>query len=120
MYLNSRLSAFLEASYGGSVVVTHSYSEYNSTDMVVATSVPIERTVPALALSYPVSLAPTATGAWLIFEAATGLDLIITQPGQTAQTIRCDFMMMAGAITSISINNPNNLAVSFKISAVGQ
>ena len=120
MYLNSRLSAFLEAAYGGAVVVTHSFSVNDSNSMVVATSVPIERTVPALALSYPVSMAPTATGQWMIFEASTGLDLIITQPGETAQTIRCNFMVLSGQVTSISLNNPNNVAVAFKISAVGQ
>lgn len=118
--LTSRLSAFLEASYGGAVVVTHSYSDSNGSDFTVATSVPIERTVPALALSYPVSLAPTSTGLWMIFEASTGVDLIVTQPGGTAQTIRCDFMVLSGEVVSISLNNPNNVEVSFKISAVGQ
>ena len=118
--LNSRISAFLEASYGGSVVVTHSHSMSNGSDMVVATSVPIDRSVPALALSYPVSLAPTSTGLWTVFEATTGVDLTITQPGQAAQTIRCDLMVLSGEVVSLSIDNFNNVPVSFRISAVGK
>jgi len=120
MYLTTRLSAFLEASYGGAVIVTHSFSETDTSSMLVATSVPIERTVPALALSYPVSLAPTVTGAWMIFEAATGIELIITQPGESPQTIDCNFMVLSGEVISLAINNYNNIDVAFKISAVGQ
>ena len=118
--LTTRISAFLEASYGGAVIVTHSYSDTDLWNMTVATSVPIDRSVPALALNYPVSLAPTATGLWMIFEASTGIDLNITQPGQLTQTIRCDFMVLAGEVVSLSISNPNNVAVSYKISAAGK
>ena len=56
----------------------------------------------------------------MIFEASTGIDLNITQPGQLTQTIRCDFMVLAGEVVSLSISNPNNVAVSYKISAAGK
>ena len=117
--LDSHLAAFLEASYGGSVVVNHSFSDTNATDMAVATCFPIDRTVPALALSYPVSIEPTSTGLWMLFEATTGVDLIVTQPGGVAQTIRCDLMVLAGEVVSLSLNNPNNVAVDFRLSIVG-
>jgi hypothetical protein len=118
--LTCRLSAALEASLGTSVIVDQRFSESDYTNFPVATSLPIDRTLPALALNFPVSICPTVTGGWMMFEASSGVDLIITQPGQLAQTIRCNFMVLSGQFVSLSLNNPNNIDISFQISAVGQ